>query len=145
MPRRSRNIRTHKRRRRDKVRNDNIPNGWPTMRNPKLDNFPAPGCGMETNGIGVPKTQELNVRDAGSITLELVAKGRHLKASRKRGCRRIHLNQRKSKRKARDRKKPKMKREGSTCDLPPLSPLLTVRLTIPVIMMNENGGGKVIG
>ena len=38
---------------------------------------------METNGIGVPKKQEVNVRDAGSVTLQLFAKGRHLKVSRK--------------------------------------------------------------
>ena len=36
------------------------------------------------------------------------------------------------------------KKKGSTSDLLQLSPLLTMRLTIPVIMMNEDGGGKVI-
>ena len=56
------------------------------MKNPKPDNFPAPGCGTETNGIGVPKKQEVNVKDAGSATPQLVVKGRHLKVSRKRGC-----------------------------------------------------------
>ena len=67
-----------------------------------------------------------------------------LEVSRKRGCRRMHLNQRKLKRKARDRKKPKMKREGSTNSLPPLSPLLIMTLTIPVITMNEDGGRKLL-
>ena len=47
--------------------------------------------------------------------------------------------------KARERKKPMTKKKGSTSDLPQLLPLLTMRLTIPVIMMNEDGGGKVIG
>ena len=75
------NIRTRKRRRRDTVRNHNAPNGWPTMRNHKLDNFPASGCGTETNGIGAPEKQEVNVRDAGSVTLPYFAKGRHLKVS----------------------------------------------------------------
>ena len=36
-----------------------------------------------------------------------------------------------------------MKKKGSTSDLPQLSPLPTMRLIIPVIMMNEDGGGKV--
>ena len=101
-PLRSRNIRTRKRRRRDKVQNHNAPNGCPTMRNPKTGNFPASGCGMETNGIGVPKKQEVNVRDDGSVTLPQVAKGRHLKVSIKRVHLRTHLNQRKLKRKARE-------------------------------------------
>ena len=61
-------IRIHKRRRRDKVRNHNVPNGWPIMRNTKLDNFHEPGSGTETNGIGAPKKQELNVSDAGTVT-----------------------------------------------------------------------------
>ena len=38
-----------------------------------------------------------------------------------------------------------MRREGNISDLLPLSPLLTLRRTILVKMMNENGGGKVIG
>ena len=38
------------------------------MRNTKLDNFHEPGSGTETNGIGAPKKQELNVSDAGSVT-----------------------------------------------------------------------------
>ena len=38
-----------------------------------------------------------------------------------------------------------MKKKGSRSDLPQLLPLLTMRLAIPVIMMNEDGGGKVIG
>ena len=100
---------------------------------------------METNGIGAPKKQEVNVRNTGSVTLPQVVKGRHSKVSVQRGCRRTHLSQRKLKRKARERKKPMMKKKGSTSDLPHLLPLLTMRLTIPVIMMNEDGGGKVIG
>ena len=100
---------------------------------------------METNGIGAPKKQEVNVRDAGSVTLSQVAKGRHLKVSIKGGRQRMHLNQRKLKRKARERKKPMMKKKGSTSDLLQLSPLLTMSLTITVIMMNEDGGRKVIG
>ena len=125
--------------------NHNAPNGWPTKRNPKLDNFPTSGYGTETNSIGASKKQETNVMDTGSITLPQVAKGGHLKVSIKRGCRRNHLNQSKLKRKARERKKPMMKRKGSTSDLTQLSPLLTMRLTIPVRKMNEDGGGKVIG
>ena len=34
----------------------------------QLDNFPEPGCGMERNGIGDLKRQEVIVRDAGSVT-----------------------------------------------------------------------------
>ena len=66
------------------MQNHNVPNGWPITRNPNLDNFPEPGCGTETNGIGAPKKQEVNVRDVGSVTPQLVVKGRHLKGSRKR-------------------------------------------------------------
>ena len=54
---------------------------------------------METNGIGALKRQEVNVRDAGSVTPQLVVQGKHLNGSRERGCRRNHLNQRKGKEK----------------------------------------------
>ena len=50
--------------------------------------------------------------------------------------------------KARDRKKMMMRKEGNTRDLPPPSLLRKMRLTtspILVIIMNEKGGGKVIG
>ena len=40
---------------------------------------------METNGTGAPKRQKVNVRDVGSVTPQLVVKGRHLKVSRKKG------------------------------------------------------------
>ena len=55
---------------------------------------------METNGIGALKRQEVNVKDAGSVTPQLVVKGKHLRGSRKRGCRRKHLNQRKGEKKS---------------------------------------------
>ena len=38
-----------------------------------------------------------------------------------------------------------MEKKGSAIDLPQLSPLPTMRQTIPVIMRNEDGGGKVTG
>ena len=57
---------------------------------PHKGNFPA----TETNGIGVPKKLEVNVRDAGSITLPQVAKGRHSKVATKKGHLRMQLNKR---------------------------------------------------
>ena len=65
--RRYHNKRILKRRKRTKVQNHNVPNGKPTMRNHRRDNNPAPGYGMETNGTGVPRKLEVNVRDVGSI------------------------------------------------------------------------------
>ena len=103
---------------------------------------------METSGIGAPKKQEVNVKDIGSVTPQLVVKGKRLKGSRKGECGRKHLSQREWKRKARDRKKMKMRREGNTSDLQLLLLLRTMRLTTPptlVIVTNENGGRKVIG
>ena len=38
-----------------------------------------------------------------------------------------------------------MEKKGSAIDLPQLLPLPTMRQTIPVIMRNEDGGGKVTG
>ena len=38
-----------------------------------------------------------------------------------------------------------MEKIGSTADLPQLSPLPTMKLTIPAILRNEDGGGKVTG
>ena len=75
------------------------------MRSPKPDNYPEPGCGTETSGIGAPKKQEGNVKDVGSVTPQLVVKEKCLKGSRKRECRRNYLNQREWKTKARDTKK----------------------------------------
>ena len=121
------------------------PNGCPTMRNPRRDNFPASGCGMETNCIGVPKKLEVNVRDAGSITLLQVVKGRHSKGSTERGCLRMHLNQRNLKRRARGRYKPMMEKKRSAINLLLVSPPPTMRQTIPVIMRNDDGGRKVTG
>ena len=41
---------------------------------------------METYGISAPKKQEVNVKDVGSITPQLVVKEKHSKGSRKGGC-----------------------------------------------------------
>ena len=68
------------------MRNHNVPNGWLITRSPKPDNFPEPGCGTETNGIGAQKKQEVNVKDFGSVTPQLVVKERRLKGSRKGEC-----------------------------------------------------------
>ena len=98
---------------------------------------------MGTNGTGVPRKLEANVRDVGSITLLRVAKGRRSKVSTKRGRVRMHLNKSKPKRRSSGVKKSMMAKNESAIDLPPLSPLRTMRQTTPVKMMNEGGGGKV--
>ena len=133
-----------KRRRRDKVRNRNAPNGCPTMRIPIRGNLPRSGCGTESNGIGVPKKLEVKVRDAGFVTLPQVAKGRHSKVSTKRGHLRKHRNKRNLKRRVRGRKKPMMEKKGSTNDLPLLSPLPTMRQTIPVISGMKIGAERLL-
>ena len=141
-------VKQHKnpqKKKRDKVPNHNAPNCCPTMRNPIRGNFPASGCGTETNGIGVPKKLEVNVRDAGSVTLPQVAKGRHSKVATRKGHLRMHLNKRNLIGRVRGRKKPLMEKKGSAINLPPLLPLPTMRQTIPVIMRNEDGGGKNTG
>ena len=64
------------------------------MKTHRRDNNPALGYGMETNGTGVPRKQEVNVRDVGSATTHRVVKGRRSEVSTKRGHVKKHLNKR---------------------------------------------------
>ena len=80
---------------------------------PQRDNFPLSECGMGTNGTGVPRKLEENVRDDGSITLMRVAKGRHSEVSIRNGHERMHRNKRKPNRRARGKKKPVMGKNES--------------------------------
>ena len=51
---------------------------------PQTGQLSEPGCGTVTNGIGALKKLEVNVKDIGSITPQLVVKEKCLKGSRKR-------------------------------------------------------------
>ena len=64
------------------------------MRNRKRDNFPVSECGMGTNGTGVPRKLEENVRVDGSVNLLRVVKGRHSEVSTRKGHERTHRNKR---------------------------------------------------
>ena len=110
--------------------------------NHRSDNNPALGYGMETNGTGVPRKQEVNVRDVGSATTHRVVKGKHSEVSTKRGHVRKHLNKRKPKRRTRGRKRTIMTKNESAIDSPPLSPLHTMKQTTQEKMKNEGGAER---
>ena len=98
---------------------------------------------METNGTGVPRKLEVNVRDVGSVTPIRVVKGRRSEVSTKMGRVRKHLIKRKLKRRTRGMEKTMMAKNKSAIDLPPLLPMHTMKQTTQVKMKNEVGGGKV--
>ena len=113
------------------------------MRNHRWDNNHIPGYGKDNNGIGVPKKQEVNVKDVGSITTHRVVKVKHSEVSTKRAHVRNHPNKKKPEGRTRGRERMIMTKNKSAKDLPQLSPLHTMKQTIQVKMKNEGGGRKV--
>ena len=113
------------------------------MRNRRRDSSRVPGYGMETNGTGVPRKLEENVRDVGSVTPLRVVKEKRSEVSTNRGHVRKHLNKRKLKRRTNGMKRTMMTKNESAIDLLPLLLLRTMKQTTQAKMMNEGGGGKV--
>ena len=78
------------------------------MRNRKRDNFAVSECGMGTNGTGVQRKLDENVRDNGSNPLPESCKGKTFRGFNKKWTRKDALKQEKT--------ETKIKREEETDD-----------------------------